>query len=626
MRTTSRNPFMIRTSEKIDSEGFFLRLFSYIALESLAEKARKGELWDQLHFIRSSPGAGKTSLMRIFQPVTLLALLRGHNQHKELFNFMKGIEALTDEKVAVLGVFLPIREYSNLADSQLKPLQQQRIFNASLNARLTLALLKSILDYASLPFPGGLARITCTYPDLHNYFKGLKLPCTGEQLYQWAIGIENQIAQALDSFNPADILGKEGHDEPFVFSCFQPSCFTVEGEELPARFLFMMDDVHTLPSEQRTHIKQYLNTRRLPVSIWLAERLSALSPEENLGNQQERDYGVINLEQFWSRNPRQYRKLLSSIAQTRADMSSDEVGSFEINLQEQQLYLDTDTPQAAYEQEIDMLASYTDHSLKFAGWSHYPAQMQGSFYDKAIACRLLLILAHREQARTQMALDFETSTAHLEQKLQAAAQLKPTAMYLVARQHKLPYYAGFENLVLLSNNNIQQFLAYCSGVFEHIIAQQLVSNSSGALTAPAQERVVRQVATTMWQQLPRLVSQRAVTFLQEVAKFADRETMRPTVPYSPGITGFAVHQSRSQELFGERGSWVTNIVYEPLARTLSDCVAYNLLVPVEITQGTKGNIHTVYYLNRWLCLHFNLVTGFGGWRPKKLDELIKWVK
>ncbi|MGO8609861.1 hypothetical protein ACC848_43675, partial [Rhizobium johnstonii] len=80
------------------------------ALESLSDKAKKGLLWDHLYFIRSSPGAGKTSLMRIFQPATMLALLRGQNQHRDLFNLMRGMEALTEEKLAVLGVFLPVRE------------------------------------------------------------------------------------------------------------------------------------------------------------------------------------------------------------------------------------------------------------------------------------------------------------------------------------------------------------------------------------------------------------------------------------------------------------------------------------------------------------------------------------
>jgi hypothetical protein len=626
MRTNSRNPFMIRTSEKIDSEGFFLKLFSYIALQSLAEKAEKGQLWEQLYFIRSSPGAGKTSLMRIFQPVTLLALLRGHHQYRDLFNFMKGIQVLTDEKINVLGVFLTGHEYGALTYSPLSAHQKQRIFNASLNARLTLALLKSILDYTGLPFPSGLVSIACTYPDLHNYFKGLTLPCTGVQLYQWAIGIENQIAQALDSFNPEDILGREGHDEPFAFSCFQPGYFAVEGVELPARFLFMMDDVHTLPREQRTYIKNYLTTSRLPVSIWLAERLSALSPEENLGNQQERDYGVINLEIFWRRNPKYFRKLLANIAETRAALSADDVESFADNLEQQQSYLEADTPPSVYEQEAALLASHTEHRRKFTGWSQYPGQQPGSVYDKALACRLLTILVHREQNRSQLALEFPVLPAELEQKLQNATPQKPTAMYLIARQHKLPYYAGFDNLVALSNNNIQQFLVFCSATFEHIIAQHLVSNGSGLLTAPVQERILRQVATNMWQQLPPLVGQRAVNFLQEVARFADKETMRPTVPYSPGITGFAINQNRKQGLFGEPSSWVTNSAYEPLARTLSDCVAYNLLLPGEITQGEKGTVHTVYYLNRWLCLHFNLVIGLGGWRLKKLDELIKWVK
>ena len=33
----------------------------------------------------------------------------------------------------------------------------------------------------------------------------------------------------------------------------------------------------------------------------------------------------------------------------------------------------------------------------------------------------------------------------------------------------------------------------------------------------------------------------------------------------------------------------------------------------------------ILYLNRWLCLHFGLPLQYGGWRPLKLDELVKYV-
>lgn len=617
---------MIRTSEKIDSESFFLKLFSHLALESLAEKGKNGELWGHLYFIHSSPGAGKTSILRVFQPTTLLALLRGHNQHKDLFNFMKGIDALNDDKINVLGVFLPIREYGSLAYSPLSSHQRQRIFNALLNARLTLALLKSILDFAGMTFPDGLAQIKCTYQDVNNHFKGLSLPCTGLDLYQWAVNIENQIAQAMDSFNPEDILGKEGHDEPFVFSCFHPTSFSLDQLALPKRFLFMMDDVHSLPLEQRKYIKQYLNTRRLPVSIWLAERLSALSPEENLGNQEGRDYGIINIERYWSRNPRQYRKLLSNIAETRASMSADDIEAFESYLQEQNQYLEGETTESVYENELKSLRTLTDHSVKYFPWYQYLEKKKESIYEKTVLCRLINILLHREQSRTQLSLDFESSSVEISQKLSNASSLKSSAAFFVARQHKLPYYTGFDNLVTISNYNIQQFLIFSAALFEHVLAQQLINRNEGLLTAPNQERVLKQVAQELWNNLPRLVNQKVVNFLRELTKYAEKESLRPTVPYAPGVTGFAITQNYRHELFDEKAHWLSNPVYVSLATVLSDCVAYNLLIPEEITQGTKGTRHTVYYLNRWLCIHFNLVVGFGGWRHRKLDDLIKWLK
>jgi len=32
------------------------------------------------------------------------------------------------------------------------------------------------------------------------------------------------------------------------------------------------------------------------------------------------------------------------------------------------------------------------------------------------------------------------------------------------------------------------------------------------------------------------------------------------------------------------------------------------------------------YLNRLLCVYFGLPLQYGGWRPKKIDELSKWIE
>jgi hypothetical protein len=59
-----RNPFRLRAAENIDSDVTFLRLFGPAMLDVLVGR----DLWRQVHFVRSSAGGGKTSLMRLFTP------------------------------------------------------------------------------------------------------------------------------------------------------------------------------------------------------------------------------------------------------------------------------------------------------------------------------------------------------------------------------------------------------------------------------------------------------------------------------------------------------------------------------------------------------------------------------
>ncbi len=77
-----RNPFRLRTSENIESDATFLRLFEPGLLDVLPSEG----LWDQVQVIRSAPGGGKTSLLRLFTPQSLLALHANHasDEFKEL--------------------------------------------------------------------------------------------------------------------------------------------------------------------------------------------------------------------------------------------------------------------------------------------------------------------------------------------------------------------------------------------------------------------------------------------------------------------------------------------------------------------------------------------------------------
>jgi hypothetical protein len=64
----SRNPFRLRRAESIDTDAAFLALFEPGILEVLPE----GHWSQSVHIVRSAAGGGKTSLLRLFTPNSLL--------------------------------------------------------------------------------------------------------------------------------------------------------------------------------------------------------------------------------------------------------------------------------------------------------------------------------------------------------------------------------------------------------------------------------------------------------------------------------------------------------------------------------------------------------------------------
>ena len=52
------NPFALRTTENIDSDELFLKLFSTEPMKKLQKQNEEGKLWHFVTFIQSPPGLG----------------------------------------------------------------------------------------------------------------------------------------------------------------------------------------------------------------------------------------------------------------------------------------------------------------------------------------------------------------------------------------------------------------------------------------------------------------------------------------------------------------------------------------------------------------------------------------
>lgn len=624
-----RNPFKLRASEKIETDGNFLRLYSPIVLDSLLDKAEKSSLWDNVLYIHSSPGAGKSSLLRVFEPTTLTTLFnrKSDNDYKGIFSILKKLEVVNDNKIRVLGVSLICtRNYEILEELDVSEGIKKRYFLALLNARIVLGTLRAAVNLISsnLPFYEALEAIHFSYDNQDNFFSDLSVPCNGLELYKWASDIEKKIYDAIDSFLPLSEINPHGDNEIFALSILKGSSILYEGKPIVEKILFMLDDSHKLSLNQRTALKKYVLEKRGNFSIWISERLEALEHNDNLRSFEGRDYEELNLERFWSGKTEKFGKILVNIADKRAAMSSDDVNSFkeflEDNIEEEFFKNDFIKIIENSKKAIDKLTASTP---KYQDWLQYMVSFDGSLLEKMLLYKQVEILIYRNIGKPQLALDFALTVQELLDKLNST--LNSTAQLFISNSSKIPYYFGFEDLIKLSSNNIEQFLSFSADLFENMLSNRLSGNRIN-ISSRDQQRILMEVADKKWEELNKVLPDAniVISFLKKVAELCRVETYKPNAPYAPGVTGFAIKQSKKQSSNKE---WFEQEQYLPLANIVSICISFNLLeVKEDVNQGEKGKKWDVYYLNRWICLKFQLPLSFGGWRPKSVDELIKWIK
>lgn len=629
MSQRTRNPFKLRASEKIESDSTFLRIYSPAILEDFAEKHNEQKLWNDVLFIRSSPGAGKSSLLRIFEPLTLVTLFNNKSNPslKDLREYLKRIEVMDNNEIKLLGVSLHCnRNYEILEDLSIDEAKKKRFFFALINARIILATLRGIINLKALRFPEDLDQIEINYPYPSADTGALSFPCKGSEMYKWAESIESKVYKALDSFLPIEQIQPEGHNELFTFSLISNSKMYVNDEELKCRILFMFDDTHKLSVGQRDFLFKYIIEKRTNFNIWIAERLEALTDRDNLRSYLKRDYNEINLENIWQKKDSKFKNIVSNIANRRAQISTEDVPEFDQNLADSlNEAVFKDDFEKGFKVILNRIEQFSKQTRKFIDWTLYLKQVDLSPLEKLILARSAEILVHKNLTQPQTTLDLELSDKELMAGLNSSIQ--NAAEYFVCQEFKLPYYFGFDRMIQVSSYNIDQFLQFSSELYEGMLSNRLATRSS-VISAEDQQKIIRRVVNEKWNELSRLIPfpEQVKKFLQKFHEFALKETNRPTIPYAPGVTGFALKEPTELKLISE-GFWLDDELYRPLVNVLSTCISFNLLEKREISQGKKGSdSETVFYLNRWLCARFNLPFGYGGWRHIKPGELLKWTK
>lgn len=625
-----RNPFRLQHAESIETDAEFLKLFGPGVLDLLPEGATQGKTL----FIRSAPGGGKTSILRLFTPSVLLTLLDHSKteQFRDVYLKVRSIEAVNDSELLVLGILLNSRRtFPSLCDLGLSEIRATRLFLALLDARIIMKALRCALTAKHLRYPDDLSQITIDAILNDPIIPGLKLPCNGEEAHEWGEKLERDICDVIDSLLPHDGLGVPGHDCLYSLYLLDANAIKVSNNPPAQSWIVLLDDAHKLTNLQRQKLITTLIEQRSLTSVWIAERLEALSKDELLssGSLAGRDYGeVINIESAW--NSKKFSIAALEIAEKRARMASDVAsgvwtfGSFAASLDSNHDFVDLESKRKeALERIRKRVSIISDRYVKYRAWYQKRDRFEGSTIEKLIEWRTLEIMIARDQRKEQLTIDIELPTEELDKREDSSA--RTAAELFIAQEFQFPYYYGSERISQLGSFNIEQFLKITGNLFEDSLGAALLKTTP-AISQQRQEKILRDTLELRISELPkRALNGRDVQrFIDVVGKFCHDETYRPNAPYSPGVTGIAISMRDRDQLIN------TEIIAEDqLTRRFSEMLATalaNNYFQAVLDYKVKGGQYMVLYLNRFICLKYGLPLQYGGFREKPLRTFIQWFE
>lgn len=618
-----QNIFAMRNSELSSPDEEFAQNFAADALQVLPPNAFKpGAL-----VIRSAPGGGKTSLLRMFTPGPLEQTLRNHSvfPFDEIYGKLQALGAVGPTAPRLLGVYISSQGGYSEIGPPLPQAAAAGLFKALLNARIVLRTLRAVTRFWEVDYDDArsLSRIR-VMPGATSRDAG-QLPIDGDapSLRRWAEDIEQRSLKYLDTLQ-GGVGGPDlpGHVAIDAIQWLGAARFFLDEVETVCTPLLMFDDVQRLRPWQRDALFSECMEHRTPLIVWIAEQTKALDSSGVLTvSRAERDHHVVQLEKFWGNDKgNKFQNFAADIANRRLRQAGIDV---KIDVQLNSRLTDRDLGRKI-ETAIESLKNHLGAPLS----PHYEAWVKPTLdapttdpFSLAVELGKTRIMIARDRRRGLPAFDFEglESDASPSGVVQAAERM-------ICTQYLLPYFYGFDRVTRLASFNIEEFLQICASLFELIHAARVVkTGGSSTVSASDQDAAIKQLAARRFTDISRSVrhGEMAQKLVQAAGRLCKEKTYLTRAPYAPGVTGFAISAEERIELSKANAAGSTSVYFE-LAQVLTSCVAQNVLDMREIKQGSRAV--TVFYLNRMLCAHFDLVYHYGGWQKVSLRTLIEWSR
>lgn len=601
-----------------------MKLFGSGALEVMREIA---DPWLGLVFLRSAPGGGKTTLLRLLtpRPLELTRRLVDNPQVKLTHDNLIERGAVSANQPEIFATMVEFTtEYRELSEYD----RGNSLFRELLNSRIVISTLRALLARSERVYPHDLDTINVEWEPESE--ATIPAKADGIELFKWASTIENRFYERMDDLGDSDPVSG-GHARLDALKWFAKATMVDIQGPVTAKRVLLLDEVQRLSRDQRGSLTKLLIDARENCGIWVSERLEALHHRELLseGALEQRDYeGVVQLEQKWKgRRKKTYAKFVEQIANLRAakaegfegrDFFSGIAETDDVACWGKKFDAACEVIRARIEDQIRGEARYDD-------WLRKAERVVGSAWKKALYWRVTEVLIAREMSRTQAEFSFVLTEDQFEQRAHDHG-IERAAEHFLRSELQAPVYFGRHAIAGVSSSNVDQYLEVTGELFSELAAKYSgPRDQPGALSTDRQDAIIRQVARQRWDGLIRRLPQgaAAMRLLQGFEAYSRQQTFRPTAPYAPGVTGFAITMAEREELIDRPDERIGHLI--KLRDVLTSLVAHNLLIP-NLDRQQGGRAVVVFYLNRLLCVQFGLPLGFGGWRHKSLLELNEWLE
>lgn len=620
------NPFLERMSERTTSDQEFVRMFSPKVLERLPEEVFEGAV----HIFRSSPGCGKTTLLRAFTPPALRAFwnARRSSDMNEAHQRLVAMGVVHEQDgPQLLGVLLSCASgYADLPPAASSA--QEGVLRALFDCRVVLRALRSLGLLLNSNLANPLGDIELSYEDPASDLKHIPLERSASHLAQWAEQRERAVYSQLDSLGGHTTIGAPFHVRLESVLWLQGVRFIRDGRTLPIKRLLMVDDLQRLRKKQRVMIIDEVTELRPQIPVWLAERSIALGDELlSQGVREGRDIRHYPLEEIWtSGRHQQFLGFAQNVLDRRLGLQAQiPSGSFSQYLRNALAF---DDLAALVRSGVQSLAAQLEAYRGTQRYAEWLARAERLIIEgdtdslrELVATRTLIA---RDRGKRQLTLELAPLPAE-ELGERDSAQLQAAAEIFMHEELSIPYYFGIDRLCAMASGNVEELLALAATLYEAFVARQVLRKSDLQLSPTEQERILVAASKRRVEFIPKNHSEgtRAQRLLDAIGEFCRERTFLPTAPYAPGVTGIRLSQAELARLTTSNGAVAG--YYHKLRMVIAECVAENLLIARQSSASTSRDSGTIFYLNRTLCANYGLPLQMGGWQDVSTDDLVDWM-